>query len=424
MMHRTLTRTAILISAFTLTYQVANAGENGTLSLDARLRFETADVDGLRDADNLSLRLRPGYLTPEWNGFQAMAEGEFTLVTDRNSYNAAGVHGDTSKAVIADPENAQLDQLWASYNNYDTVVKVGRQLINLNNQRWVGGVAWRQNRQTFDAASIRNTSMENLTLFYAFVDNVVRIFGDEAPASGGNAEEFGSESHLANASYKAGSLGTFTGYGYFIDLSDSPGKIAGSDTIGASYQGSYDVAEDVPVGLYLEYANQQDAGDNVQSYSADYFHAILNTTVEGLGIAVGYELLGSDAAGVDTNGAPTFASVKAPLSTAHKFNGFADVFLVTPDKGLEDAYIQLSYTANLGESLGPVTAKVWYHDFTSDEGGADLGDEIDAVLVKPIPVKGLPGKLVALAKFADYNAPAGGKDVQRFSAELNYIGSF
>ena len=413
-----MSQAAILVGLFTITQPLAMAGENGTFSLDSRLRFETAEIDGKKDGDNTSLRLRPGYTTPEWNGFQIMAEGEFTFIADKDSYNAAGVHGDTNKASIADAENVQLDQLWLSYKHEDTSIKAGRQLATLDNHRWLGHVGWRQSRQTYDAVTVQNTSIENLTLFYGYIDNVVRIFGDEAPSSGGNAEEFGSDSHLVNAAYQVGEYGTITGYGYFLDLDDSPGKIAGSDTIGASYKGTCTAHENMPISLYLEYANQTDAGSNPQDYSANYYHAAVSTKVKGFSVGAGYELLGSDSAGVGADGAATFASVKSPLATLHKWNGFADVFLVTPDKGLEDVYASLGYSFDM--PCGAVSATVWYHDFSNDEGGADLGDEIDAVIAKAINVESIPGKLSALVKYANYNAPSGGVDVERLTLELNY----
>ena len=398
------------------------AEDHGTFSLDSRLRYEHADITGAEEGENTSLRLRPGYTSPQWNGFQFMAEGEFTFIADKNSYNAAGVHGNTNKASIAEAENTQLEQLWFSYNQNDTTLKAGRQVATLDNHRWLGHVGWRQNRQTYDAITVKNTSVENLTLWYAFIDNVVRIFGDDAPSSGSNAEEFSSESHLVNASYSVSKNNTVTAYGYFLDLDDSPGKIAGSDTIGASYKGVCKANEELPITLYLEYANQTDAGANPQDYSADYYHAALSSSYKGFSFGGGYELLGSDSAGLTSDGSPTFASVKAPLATLHKWNGFADVFLVTPDKGLEDIYVSAGYGFDL--PCGKVSTTVWYHDFSSDEGGADWGEEFDAVIAKAIEIEGLPGNLSALAKYADYNAPTGGKDVERITVELNYGLSF
>lgn len=411
-------------AAFALFASYSTALEWGTLSLNSRVRFETAELTGKEDADNLSLRIRPGITTKEYSGFMAMVEGDFNLVSDKDSYNAAGVHGDSDKAVIADPENAQLDQAWVSYAYEGYNAKAGRQVIALDNQRWIGHVGWRQSRQTYDAVTLQGAPIEGVSMQYSYIANVVRIFGDSAPSDGANASEFGSSSHLLNASWAGGNAGKFTAYGYILDLDDSPGKIAGSDTFGISYAGEWDATEGLPLGVYLEAANQSDAGDNVQDYSALYFHGKLSGSFKGASIEAGYELLGSDDAGLDDEGNETFASVKAPLATLHAFNGFADVFLVTPDKGLQDAYVSAGYKFDLGEDFGPLISKIWYHDFSSDEGSDDLGSEIDVVLAKPIPIKSLPGTLGFIFKYADYDAPTEGNDLTRLTAELNYAVSF
>ena len=402
---------------------LSGAAEWGEITLDTRLRFESAEQDGKGDADNTSLRLRPGFTTKAVQGFQAMVEGEFTVPFDKNSYNAAGVHGDPQKAVIADPENAQLEQAWLGYSAEQLSLKVGRQVIALDDHRWIGHVGWRQNRQTYDAVSVTAKPVKSVTVRLGYIDNVVRIFGEDAPASGANAGEFGSESTFANLSYAAGAWGTLTGFGYFLDLDDAPGKIAGSDTLGVRYTGSYKGVEGMPLGINLSYANQSDAGGNVQDYSADYLLGELSTTWKGLSLQAGFERLGSDAAGPDAEGNPTYASVKSPLATLHKFNGFADVFLVTPDKGLEDTYVMAGYTFPLTEELGPLVTKIWYHDFSTDAGGEDLGSEIDVVVAKPIPLQ-IPGAMVFLFKYADFQAEGGGTDVNRLSAELNYTLTF
>ncbi|MFT5127563.1 MAG: hypothetical protein ACI8W8_001167 [Rhodothermales bacterium] len=411
---KTVTQLGSLLLFFTLSaFAMEGLGE---FSLDLRTRYETADQDGKKDSDNLSLRIRPGFTSELRHGFQFMVEGEFTGIFEKDDYNAAGVHGDPARAVIADPENAQLEQAWLSYAGDKYSVKGGRQVIAHDGQRWGGHVGWRQNRQTFDALTLQVNPVENLSFSYSYIDKVIRIFGDEAPETGANAEEFGSDSHLLHASYKS-DIGNITAYAYALDLTDSPGKIAGSNTFGLSYGKTINVTESTPLGVYLEYAKQTDADDNPQDYSADYVHARINGSVNALSYEIGYELLGADA-----DGAGGYASVKAPLATLHKFNGFADIFLVTPDRGLEDVYVMLGYKWDLGK-LGPLITKAWYHDFQSHKGG-DLGDEIDAVVVKPLPIPNLPGTLSLLAKYADYQAPSGGSDLTRTSVEFNYALSF
>lgn len=420
-------RNLLYLLALCFAFPVIAQDDWGSVSLNLRPRFETAEIEGLEDGENLSLRARLGYTTPtipSLDGFKAMVEWEATGVADEDDFNAAGVSGDSAKAVIADPESSQLDQLWAGYSKNGFSAKVGRQVIALDGQRWVGHVGWRQNRQTYDALTLGTTAIDNLNLSYSYVDKAIRIFGSEAPDSGGNAEDFDSESHLLNASYGLGDYGKLGAYGYFIELDDAPGRISGADTAGISYSGKYNTFPDFPLGVYLEYANQTDAGDNPFSYSANYLHGSLTGTYQGFTLQAGYELLGSDQSGVDEDGNPIYASVVSPLATLHKFNGFADKFLLTPAKGLEDIYLHAGYKFNLGAGIGPLITKFWYHDFSTDEDGDDLGDEIDVVVVKPIPLTGMPGDLNFLFKYADYSGPTSATDTTRLSAEFNYGVSF
>ncbi|MDA0991387.1 MAG: alginate export family protein, partial [Verrucomicrobia bacterium] len=365
------------------------AGNNGDFTADVRLRVETAEVEGTKDADNISIRVRPGYFSPDIKGFTFGIEGEFTVPFDKDSYNAAGVHGDSSRAVIADPESQDLDQLFLQYVYEDTMVKLGRQVITLDNHRFVGHVGWRQNRQTYDAATIRNTSVENLTLFYGYIDGVSRIFGSEAPGAGANAGETDSESHLLNASYKASDEIQITPYASLLELNDPPATLS-ADSIGVSLKGKVSVNDEATVGYHAEYARQNEAGKNPLNYTADYIHLALNGSAKGIHGGIGYERLGGDQAGVDTNGAPVYASFKTPLATLHKFNGFADQFLVTPARGLEDIYISIGFAIPV-PAVGSVDATIIYHDFTAAEGGGDLGDEIDAVLARKFEIEDVPG---------------------------------
>ena len=398
-----------------------DAAEIGKVTMDLRLRHETAEISGLEDGDNTSIRARIGYFSPDWNGLSLGVEGEFTQPFDKDSYNAAGVHGDPAKAVIADPESTELDQLFVTYTQGARSATVGRQVIALDNHRFVGHVGWRQNRQTFDAVTLRDQSIEGMSLFYGYVDNVVRIFGSEAPDAGGNAGEAGSESHLLNGSFKVNDMLAVTAYAYLIELEDVPEALS-SDSYGAYAKGTLPLG-DLGFRYLIEYATQSDAGDNPVSYRADYIHATGGSSFGGLKVDVGYEVLGADEAGVDTEGAPVYGSFKTPLATLHKFNGFADRFLVTPPTGLEDIYVSLAYAVPV-PGVGPVNTMVAYHDFASDIGGVDLGDEIDVVLAKGFELESVPGSFKGMAKYAAYSEGDEGADTDRFIIEINYATSF
>lgn len=65
------------------------------------------------------------------------------------------------------------------------------------------------------------------------------------------------------------------------------------------------------------------------------------------------------------------------LATLHKFQGFADAFLTTPAGGLRDLYLKAEYRwlqTSWGDAIKVGAAA---HDFQAEEGGADLGSEVD-----------------------------------------------
>ena len=72
-------------------------------------------------------------------------------------------------------------------------------------------------------------------------------------------------------------------------------------------------------------------------------------------------------------------SFSTPLATLHKWNGWADKFLVTPPKGLRDLFVRLD------GKLGIATWTVRYHDFESDQDSESYGTELDAEVLFKTP---------------------------------------
>ena len=83
---------------------------------DSRLRYDYADIDGLDTSTLGSLRTRFGVKTDVIAGFEFLAEGEHTWVlTDTDGYRPGPGFGPADHAVIADPDNFQLNRLQLSY---------------------------------------------------------------------------------------------------------------------------------------------------------------------------------------------------------------------------------------------------------------------------------------------------------------------
>ena len=362
-----ITASPALLAAETL----AEAFSEGTVKGNFNLRYETVDQDNaLRDANGLTLRSRLTYQSGSYHNFSTVIEFEDSrTVLGVDDFNDTNGKNAGLRSVIADPETTELDQGYLQYKSGAFTAKLGRQVITFDGHRFVGHVGWRQDRQTFDAASL-NYKKDDVTFTYAYVDKRNRIFGEE--------KDLDSKDHLLNASYKT-KTGKLVGYAYLLEVDNNTDNSL--DTYGFSYNGKAS-----GVKYKLEYATQDaDAGAN--SFSADYLNAELGTSYNKVNFTLGYELLGSD------NGQYGFST---PLATLHKFNGFADLFLATPDEGLVDIYATVSGKAFGGKWVAT------YHDFSADDSSPavdDLGDEINLLYVRPIDKTFTFG-----AKYASYSA--------------------
>jgi hypothetical protein len=339
---------------------LADAFKNGEANVSFRYRFEFVDQeDFVNDAEASTLRGRLNFGTEAWNGWTLF--GEFDYITDViwDDYNAgAGNTPDKGDyPVVADPTGPDLNQAYIQWaNGKGTQVRGGRQRIIFDNARFVGNVGWRQNEQTYDAASIKS-KLGGFDIDLAYVWQVNRIFGRDVPAG-----EHEHSTPLLNVSRNFDGAGKLTGYYYHIDNEDAVG--ASNSTIGLRWAGKNQWDKKV-VTYTLEYAHQSDAADNPIDYSADYYRAELGVTLGGLTPSIGYESLGSD-------GNRPGASFQTPLATLHAFNGWADKFLSTPPGGLNDLFISLK------GGLADWNWKIIYHDFEAETGGQSYGDEIDA----------------------------------------------
>lgn len=349
---------------------------SGKFNLDNNTRVELADTTGKSSSTAMTNRLRFGYETKPFGGFSATAEFENVVSPDPDNYYVPQTgDGTPTRTTVADPQDTELNQLFLRYmsesvgdSGVSLDFKAGRQRIKLDDDRFIGNVGWRQFETTYDAISLRsNLGVKDLSVFYAYVWGVQRIFGPD----GNNPS---STSHLINASYKVMPELKITPFVYLLDFDDDE-PANSSNNFGVRFTGDIwkdaDQADDVFADYELTYAHQVDAGDNPVEYEANFFAAQARLTKNTLGfVMVGYQLLGSD------NGVAAF---RFPLGTNHAFQGFADNFLVTPNVGLHDAYVGICADLFWG-----IKSSLTYHQYWSDQGSEDFGEELNAILSKQI----------------------------------------
>lgn len=374
-------------------------------NMNFRLRYESVDDASptLEDAEALTLRSRMTYESGAYQNFTVGLEMDDVTALMDDDYND-DTNGNVTYSKISDPEGTEVNQAWVNYAGVPaTQMKWGRQRIVLDNERFVGGVGFRQNEQTYDALTVVNKTLPKTTVFYGYVNNVNRIFGEDN--INGDHE---SNTHLFNAKYEGFAGLALTAYSYLLDDQAPTAGVApsaytkgtfSSDTYGVRAAGKK-VFGDETLKYALEYATQEDADSNPKDYSADYSLAEIsygNSTITGL---LGYEVLGADDdAKVVATGAATTQGFQTPLATLHKFQGWADQFLGGGSgnltTGIEDMYVGVE-----GKALGLLwTAN--YHEYTAYNDTAtvdDLGSEWGASVEKKW------GNYSVSGKYSSYSA--------------------
>jgi hypothetical protein len=373
-------------------------GKNGAVKFDLNTRWENVD-QGIVNATKTGLalpaarqphtanavtsRLRAGLLSPVFHGIQGYAEyeGNLAMLDDYNSLR----NGNAGYSTVADPEKSELNQLWISYSGIpDTVIKGGRQRIKLDDDRFIGNVGWRQMETTFDSVLVthNNQQLFGLTINAGYIGNVQTF----------TATNEHIEAPILNVNYKVGDYGNLVGYGYWLNYTERENYEKSSQTYGlrmTNFQkpgDTYKLTDNYGVVYTAEWGHQEDYGHGPTKYSVDRLNLMGGLTAYNLTFQGAIEQL-------DGQGANK--AFDTPLGTNHAFQGWADLFLVTPRNGIRDVFGTMIGTFDRGEVILTGT----YHNFTDDTGNIKYGDEWDISALKKF------GKHYSvLAKYAYYTA--------------------
>lgn len=382
----------------------ANEGDVPAITPYAELRYrlEVVDQDGLpEDAVASTLRVRTGIKTAKWHGLSALVEGEAIIRIGPEDLNDT-VNRRSSFPVVADPSDVLLNQALIAWQPNDSIgVTGGRQVINLDNQRWVGSVGWRQNDQTFDGVRATLKPRKDVAVDYLYVWRVNRVFGPDSPQGIWR----GTNIHGARMSWRIAEVGTVSAYGYFLDIPSAPAS--SSHTLGMRLQGDRAIGSDARLLYAAEYARQSDQIGGPADFTSDYQLAEFGISARGSTFRGGWERL-------EGNGT---IALQTPLATLHAFNGWADKFLVTPPGGLRDFYLDAGYKFSENSPLRGVGLRGLWHDFNATSGRISYGREVNLQASYP-----LNNHTAVLMKFAHYDADGFATDTTKawFSIEAKF----
>ncbi len=283
-------------------------------------------------------------------------------------------------ATVSDPDITRITEAYLKYSINKTSFILGRTRVNLDDQRFIGSVDWRQMPQTFGIIGIKDNTINNLDIFLA------GIYERKAVTDQLNKNwKLDKMPILFNISYKFMPQLKLTGYAYLLSAKkDSDGTFNGGNTYGINVSGDVPFTKDVKFSYLGEYAIQKDpyAKDGMATkpkIDADYYRVEAGLSGYGFFGKLGYERF----QGADKGETAGFTT---PLATLHIWEGWADKFLnyvaSNMKYGLRDAYITVGYKH---KDYGTLT--LVYHKFDADKNndGAgniisskDFGNEIDA----------------------------------------------
>ncbi len=364
----------------------SDALSQGTTTLEVRPRYETVDQTGLQDAEAFTVRTMLGYTTAPFDGLSASVQ-LIDVAHAGNAYNSLR-NGETKYATIRDPGGANVNQAFVSYAGLpQTTIKAGRQIIALDDQRFVGNVNFAQNMQTFDAVTIENGSIPYTTLHAGYIWGIKNVLNEYVPT----------QTYLAEGSVARFKFLKIDGFGYWYGNDASrviPGAVAcavvgiracNSATYGVRVSGTVSLPATIKLSYEGTFANQRPYDGGSALINADYWHAGAKITFAPVSLGLDEMVMGSN-----SNGSYGF---QTPLATRHAFNGWAETFLTTPAKGLNSKYI------TLGIAPEKLTLQASYYDYHSDYQSLHYGSEWDLSAGYP-----LTSYLKATVEYADYHA--------------------
>jgi len=365
-----------------------------------RTRFQQVNDNWLGDARAFTTRLKitSKFTLDEKEQWSLLLEPNYVHAFNDGDYNSVTVKNSTSP--IPDPKGfnwSEINLQYASDNSWH--LKVGRQTLGFDNERFVGKVEFWQTPQRFDAFKFDYNDQLNWHVQYAFSNKVHRIFGQDATSTipkgdirYGNIDkrlpqelgEHGLDAHLANVEYTTEGDLAVVSYAYLLDNKD----YARFSTITLGLRISDEFKPNKLKYRYtVEFASQQDRYENPADYRAWYSLLQAGIQYKSHRIELSQEILSED----------NMQGFITPFGTNHKFQGWADAFTgYGMQTGLKDQYITYQ-----GRNKKLRWRSV-YHVFKNYQNGAVIGNELDFELAYR-PSRKWELKLV----YADYRVKNG-----------------
>jgi hypothetical protein len=331
----------------------------GRLFLELRPRYNhIEETDKPLDTEGGTARAIAGWRFEPLADLRLVLEAIHTERIGRKRFNdEADLRLTSPYPLLPDPRYTGVNQLYADYTGLDALrVRLGRQAVRMDNQRWVSDNDFRQIPQLFDGVTLTHTGFANTQLTASHFRRVRTTSGvlDDLKLS------------LLNAAWNPAPGHALGAYGYFHDQPYN-GAFTGFTNssyraLGLRAEGAFARAGGIEFPYVAEVAQQKSHAGGDARIDARYWRLGGGVGARAWTVRYDHEVKGSNAG---------LYGLQMPLTDFYGFNGWTLHFFNTPRQGLRDQWVTGRYT------LGDFTLYGEAHRFRSDYGSIDLGRELD-----------------------------------------------
>src|SRR5882757_1497747 len=304
-----------------------DAIRGGRLQLELRPRYtQISDTDKPEVTRAWTMRSIVGWQSATWDGWRAVVEGVHTDVVGASRLNTDPARDEDSPyPLLPDPARTDTNRLYVEYLGLpDTRVRLGKQPIRLDNERFFSDVDFRQIPMLFTGLTVTNNSLPDAEVYAALLNRVRTVVGTQAKA----------RIWLLRFAYSPAPDHSVAGYAYGLNQ-PQPGLYPYSDWYTPFSDNSHQVfglrAEGlVPTRarfswLYTaEAAHQRHYAGGDPLIDANYWRlggGAVWTDLAGLGVRLDREVKSSNAGRY---------GFQMPFEDSYAFNGWALQFTSTP----------------------------------------------------------------------------------------------
>jgi hypothetical protein len=342
-------------------FGIAESLAHGRFTLELRPRYNRIDETDHRErTEGVTVRALAGWRSAPYRGLRFTLEAIHADHIGARDFNDDPARLATSPyPLLPDPRYSGVNQAHVEYAGEPLRLRLGRQVVRVDHQRWVSDNNFRQIPQVFDGIAAAYTGIDNTQLeasrFWRVrtTSGVVNSLRLSALRAAWNPLAGHSLSAYAYFHDQAQN-GAFTGF------ADNSYRVAGAKAEGTAARFG---AIELP--YLVEYAQQRPYANGDSRVHASYRRAGAGVGSARWTARYDYEVKGSNSGRY---------GLQMPLTDFYAFNGWTLHFFNTPRAGLRDQWLTLRY------ALGNFTLYAESHRFRADYGGAGLGRENDAGL--------------------------------------------